>query len=413
MAGKPGFVTIDSQSSISVAEQIWQESTLLYQMGKASTAVTKLLCQFGCASVSVLAKKFSSDKTGLVELNDAVKSFLSLSAGARRNARIAIETDDLSLGREISSDDDDFTSVNSDEEDDERVTLDMADRRAQEVIDCAAIDLVAAAIQLDENGDDADDGISVEPAEIVEIEDAIDEIDEMISDDCLVSCQVMQMVASLFAKKLDDDPTGMEVMDLASTTCAMMQMKKREQCSFTANRKYKTLTSRNWGHQASEANANSGVVQGPCNDATHYFIRVGSIIKLKAWQGCKIQPGTTIHVAVTAVFTSYSKKFWLRSRSEEADLIKKAATECMNSNNAPLSTRKRKRKDKEEKETRYLVQRIVLLDEVIKYTVPTNQVDVKNVFAISKRDDVDCIVGFDGRIVEEETLDETIDIEEV
>jgi len=359
--GKPGFVAIDSQSPISVAEQIWQESTLLYQMGKASTAMTKLLRQFGCASISVLAKKFSSDKTGLTELNDAVKSFLSLSGGARRNARIAIETDGLPLDQEVSSDSNDFATVDSDEEDDEHITLDIADRRAQEVIDRAAIDLVAAAIQLDENSDDGN-GISIESPvliespEIVEIEEAMDKMDEMISENSLISCQVMQTVASLLGKKIDDDPTGMEVMDLASASCAMMQMKKREQCSFTANCKYKTLTGRNWGQKPSEL----GVVQGPRNETTHCFIQVGSIIKLKAWHGHKIQHGTTANVAVLAVFTSYSNKFWLCSRIEEADLIKKA-TECStNSNNGPLSSRKRKWKDKEEKETRYLVQCILL-----------------------------------------------------
>jgi len=236
---------------------------------------------------------FSSDKTGLAELNDAVKSFLSLSGGARHNARIAIEMDGLPLDQEVSSNSDDFATVDSDEEDDEHITLDVADRRAQEVIDHAAIDLVAAAIQLDENSDDGN-GISIESPviiespDIVEIEEAMDKMDEMISENSLISCQVMQTAARLLGKKIDDDPTGMEVMDLASTSCAMMQMKKREQCSFTANRKYKTLTSQNWGQQPSEL----GVVQGPRNETTHCFIQVGSIIKLKAWHGHKIQHGT-------------------------------------------------------------------------------------------------------------------------
>ncbi len=51
---------------------------------------------------------------------------------------------------------------------------------------------------------------------------------------------------------------------------------------------------------------------------------------------------------------------------------------------------------KNEKETRYLVQCISLLGGTIKYEVPSNQVEVKNVFAIIKTMDVDCIVGFDG-----------------
>jgi len=204
--GKPGFIAIDSQSPISVAEQIWQESTLLYQMGMASTAVTKLLCQFGCASILVLAKKFSTDETGLAELNDAVKSFLSLSGGARCNARIAIETDGLPLDQEVSSDNDDFATVDSDEEDDKHITLDIADRRAQEVIDHAAIDLVAAAIQLDENSGDGN-GIAIkspviiESPDIVEIEEAMNKIDEMISENSQISCQVMQTATSLHEEK--------------------------------------------------------------------------------------------------------------------------------------------------------------------------------------------------------------------
>jgi len=45
----------------------------------------------------------------------------------------------------------------------------------------------------------------------------------------------------------------------------------------------------------------------------------------------------------------------------------------------------------------------LLLDGVIKYAVPTNQADVKNVFAISKAASVDCILSFYVCILEEET----------
>jgi len=49
------------------------------------------------------------------------------------------------------------------------------------------------------------------------------------------------------------------------------------------------------------------------------------------------------------------------------------------------------------------VQCILLLDGVIKYAVPTNQADIKNVFAISKAASVDCILSFYVCILEEET----------
>jgi len=136
-----------------------------------------------------------------------MKSFLSLSGGARHNARIDIETDgDLPLDQEVSSNSNDFATVDSDEEDDKHITLDIADRRAQEVIDHAAIDLVAAAIQLDENSGDGN-GIAIkspviiESPDIVEIEEAMNKIDEMISENSQISCQVMQTATSLHEEK--------------------------------------------------------------------------------------------------------------------------------------------------------------------------------------------------------------------
>jgi len=102
---------------------------------------------------------------------------------------------------------------------------------------------------------------------------------------------------------------------------------------------------------------------------TQSFIQTGSVIKLKAWQGQTLPPGTTSHAAVLAVFTSYSNKFWLRSKSEEANLIQKATMEgCNAASNNIMTSKKRKRNDtkKDEKETRNLVQCISLLGGTIK-----------------------------------------------
>jgi len=89
--------------------------------------MTKLLYQFGCTSISVLVKKFASDKSGLVELNDAMKTFLSLSVRAKRNTRMTIDTDCLPQDESL-SDEDEYTMVDSNEEDDNGIA--RADRRA-------------------------------------------------------------------------------------------------------------------------------------------------------------------------------------------------------------------------------------------------------------------------------------------
>ncbi len=123
--------------------------------------------------------------------------------------------------------------------------------------------------------------MAIEHSNSVELPQEDNLLDEMISNDSPVPGHVMLTVTCLIGKKINDDPTGMEVIDLASTSCAMMQMKKREQCSFDLDRKCKTLTSRNW-KQPSNSNELPGVVQHESNNTMHSFIQTGSVIKLKA-----------------------------------------------------------------------------------------------------------------------------------
>jgi len=126
------------------------------------------------------------------------------------------------------SDDNEYMMVNSNEEDDNGIA--RADRRAQEVIDCAAVDLVTAAIQLDENGnnnaDNDEDNMAIKHSNSVELPQEDNLLDKMISNNSPVPGHVMLTNTSLIRKKINDDPTGMEVINLTSTSCAKMQMKK-------------------------------------------------------------------------------------------------------------------------------------------------------------------------------------------
>jgi len=71
-----GPVKIKTDSIVLVAEQIWLEGKLWFQMRKALLAMLELLSQFECETKSVFAKVFNDGNSGLVELHECLKMFL-------------------------------------------------------------------------------------------------------------------------------------------------------------------------------------------------------------------------------------------------------------------------------------------------------------------------------------------------
>jgi len=194
------------------------------------------------------------------------------------------------------------------------------------------------------------------------------------------SAQALKMI--LETNIYDDN-----MMELMHNSCLLMDMKDRESSAFSSERKFKSLSFRNFSTQKKQ----SSVLHKMSVIPTASFVQVGSIVELssipKGRQHGTMSDGLFVG-AVLAVFTKYSGKFWLRSQEEERELINAEVAASSNiastvpAANAGGAVRRtvRQQQKKDTKETKILLQRIdVILDGLafrsFSYVTPQCQAD--------------------------------------
>jgi len=168
---------------------------------------------------------------------------------------------------------------------------------------------------------------------------------------------------------LEKNVSDLNLIAFMADSCVLMEMKRREQCSFQTTRKFKSLTSRYWSKPAAtmvaiapEAMENAGI------------IRVNSIVKLLGNEGPN---ENAVTVVILAVFTKYNGKFWMRGQQEEADLMKATG------------------QNRQKKEMRFLVQHVSIDDDGDVFVhVPIDEDEVNDVFGLVKSSEVGDIIGF-------------------